>query len=199
MARYKNIYGITLIELLITVILIGMLVLALVSIQRFSVHHMIASERRAKLQNEGYIILEQMTKSLLNATGDIINPAVRIYPNPTGIAIRVDRNNPPTPQNYSDDNITAYRNNTGYRLEYCDGLTGSTYPATLNSAACPTGGWQEILNRLRDFAITTADNNTTIVINFSIVRYDPANPQTSEDNPEVNMTTRVHMPSASGN
>lgn len=192
----NRVCGLTLLELLITVILVGLIVLAFTSIQRFSLHHVIASERRAKLQNEGFLVLEHMVKRLDVATGDITDPSVRIYATvPIGIGIRIENTTSPTPGNYNDDRLVAYRRNAD-NIEYCNGTV--LWPADLNTC---TYSWevltQKAINNPEGFNNTLINNNTTVNIKL-ILRHVPGLPVT-EDNPEVNLTTTVNLGSTSGN
>jgi len=60
----------TLIELLISIVLLSLIVLGFASINVFSRYHVITSDRRAKLQNEVSYCMEHMTRNISMAFGN---------------------------------------------------------------------------------------------------------------------------------
>ncbi|MDD5347634.1 MAG: prepilin-type N-terminal cleavage/methylation domain-containing protein [Candidatus Omnitrophica bacterium] len=74
----NNRQAITLIELLISIVLLAMVIVGFMSIDTFSRHHLVSSDRRAKLQNEAMLILEHMTKQLIGVIGDSESEPINI-------------------------------------------------------------------------------------------------------------------------
>lgn len=60
-----SIKSVTLLELLIAIVLLSVIVLGLTSIDIFSRHHVVDADRRAKLQNKIYYVLEHMTRNIV--------------------------------------------------------------------------------------------------------------------------------------
>lgn len=60
-----SIKSVTLLELLIAIVLLSVIVLGLTSIDIFSRHHVVDADRRAKLQNEIYFLMEHMTRNVV--------------------------------------------------------------------------------------------------------------------------------------
>ncbi|MDD5044985.1 MAG: prepilin-type N-terminal cleavage/methylation domain-containing protein [Candidatus Omnitrophica bacterium] len=227
MIKKKNkIRGLTLIELLLTVVLIGVLVLALASIQKFAFHHVIASERRAKLQNDGYLILEHIIKNLLRATGSSsCEPSTTAYyclPVVIGtisgsasdpyqfLQVRLNENGTyyPPATSINDDTLVSYLWKRpgadapgigAYSLAYCSNQSAPSWIISPGSLSC-TPGWEVLSSgNVANFSAAMVDA-ATININLTM-RYNTSvsAPTNLEDNPEVNLTTTVHIPGASAN
>jgi len=189
----KNSSGLTLIELLLTVILIGVLVLALASIQRFAFHNVIASERRAKLQNEAYLILEYMTKDVMQGVGDINNPAIQVYTN--GFAVRRWA----SAVNTAHTNFALYRYNiTNHAVQYCPQEESFPSHADIRNNDCGKSTWEDLSRKVTTASFIAGNNNTTLAINL-ILQHNVSSALINEDNPQVNLTSLVAIPAASGN
>lgn len=113
--RERHNKSVSLLELLVAIVLLSVLVLGLTSIDFFSRNHVISSDRRSRLQNEIYLALEHVNRSVIRATGDntsygILDPTfVGPFPyHETFTQIRIDLNSPPTPNNYADDTWVGY-------------------------------------------------------------------------------------------
>jgi len=160
--------GITLLELLVSLVLLSIITIGLSSIDLFGRFHVISSDRRAQVQNALSYVLEEMSKDVIRAKGDFGNPG--IVPAGTGFSVRIDNNTPPVIYALSGSQITK------------DG-------ASLNSRDVivpgPTPG----------FAYGILDNGVGIEIRL-IGRYQPSQ-DASMDNPEIQMKTRVYSHSAS--
>jgi len=168
----KNKTALTLIELLLAMLMVGLLVLTFVSIQRFSLHHVLASHRRSVLQNEGYVVLEHMAKNFrkVQRTGpdsgwQILDSGAKLRLNvPEQIDYLV------IPPNIQFINSSTIENLTKY------------------AAYCPVG-----LN------FTQLDNATVGV--YLRLQWKPASGvcEGSEDNPVVEFNTTLHTGQASIN
>jgi Tfp pilus assembly protein PilE len=103
----KMIKSMTLIELMVSVVIVGVIMLSIQSISIFSWDRLINSDRRSKVQNELSYALEHMSKYVQLATGNINRPAIQLFPpgNPTGFLVRVDSM---TPSDLSDDAQIKY-------------------------------------------------------------------------------------------
>ncbi len=68
--------GLTIIELIVSVLLLGMIVIGMFSIDIFSRDQFISSDKRVKLQNEAAYVLSHMSKQLASAIGDVGVPPI---------------------------------------------------------------------------------------------------------------------------
>ena len=89
--------SLTLFELIVALTLFSMMILGFASLDTFGRHHVISSERRAKMQNGLSFVLEHMTKHIADAIGNesvhgakavldigtwspmIVDPTVKVY------------------------------------------------------------------------------------------------------------------------
>lgn len=188
-----NSRAITLMELLIAAFLISVIALAIGNIEIFSRYHVTASERRAKLQNEISFTLDHMNKNITNAIGTILSPAVIREAN--GVRVRVDSNG--NGQIDATDRWIAYRH---FNL----GAQDSEIRFYNNITASP-GSYEKISNKILQGAqgfeilgIFNAANqlNDSFLEVKIIGRWISSDPP-SQDNPEITMRTRIHMPSVS--
>jgi type II secretory pathway component PulJ len=181
--------ALTLLELLIAISLIAVISIGFVSISIFTQHHVISSDRRAKVQNEVSLVLEHMAKNIRGtdtsggAIGNSGESPVTTYPGNTKIDIKVDSNN----NGRLDDSGV-------------DGKITYEYDANNhNIYFTPAGGTQESLTQGMIVSARFTYNNTDNFIEVQITgrwNPDPAKPA-SLTNPEVTMTNRINMPSVS--
>lgn len=180
--------SITLLELLIALVIMGLLIVGFSSIDLFSRYHVIASERRAKLQNEVSFGLEHMTKSIGRAIGDINDPPVIVDYAVPRLDIWVDNNS--NGMKDADDLQVVY--------VYDSGSQNLSY---LPDALVPQDE-HLISQRIHLFNVTYNATNNYIFITIGSC-WDPA--QTggvlcgSPDNPAVIMNATIRMPSVSTN
>ncbi len=179
--------GITLIELIIAISLLGVIALAFTSIQSFSQYHAIGSDHRAKVQNELSYALEHIAKNVQRAAGDYHKPPIELVAN--GFRVRVDDRATPVPGDYNNDTWYSYVL-SGNSLS-CNGEVLSTrvvsgvnnnYPT---SAPANTG-----------FNFGLPDSGMTCVAIMLRGRYYPAN-SVNIDNPEAMMGSRFCSVSSS--
>ena len=186
--------GINLIELIVCMVLMSLIILGFFSIELFSRHHVVSSDRRAKVQNEISYTIEYMSKYVQQSIGDVNNPPITAYPSSgtqTGFRTRVDLNDPKTPGDLSDDTWVNF---------YLEG----------NELKSLQGGATEILtNKIsgvfdsnvmpefpdKGFYVKITDQGSAVDIGL-VARYDPAI-AASSDNPQTAMKTRLVSPSAS--
>jgi len=185
--------ALTLLELLIAAFLIGVIVLAIGNIEIFSRYHVTAAERRARLQNQISFALDHMNKNFTNAIGTIMDRAVIREAN--GIRVRIDSNG--NGQIDASDIWTAYRH---------EALSGNDsvirfYPDIINSP-----GASEVISHhialdstglefLGNFDASNQLNDSSLEVKVT-ARWLPNQPS-SQDNPELSMRSRIHMPSVS--
>jgi len=184
--------GTNLIELIIAMVLMSLVLLGFVSIDIFSRHHVISSDKRVKVQNEISYAIDYMSKYVHQGIGDYSNPPITVYPASgaqTGFRVRVDLNNPQTPSNLSDDTWVNF---------YLDSNTLKTSGATTENL---TGRISGVFNPNvmpdfpdKGFYVKITDLGTAVEIGL-VGRYDPA-AEASSDNPQVSMKTRLVCPSS---
>ena len=68
--RERRNKAVSIFELLVAIILLSVIVLALASIDLFSRHHVVTADRRARLQNQVYYVVEQMSREISKAIGN---------------------------------------------------------------------------------------------------------------------------------
>ena len=194
-------YATSLTELLVAIALIGLLVLGISSLDTYSRFHLLDSDRRVQIQNDVSYVLEHMAKNITGtanrggAIGDVnqqtINTAVPIQGDPT-IRIWVDNNPNGIREGPPEDDEIAYRY-TGYQIWYYAICRGPN----CNWAGSATP--EVIAYKITGFQRNWTDNYISANIT---VCWDPAETHHScgtIDNPQVNMITRIKMPSVSVN
>jgi hypothetical protein len=185
----KHTFGLTLLELLIAMIILTILVIGFSHVQFLSHIQVISADRRAKLQNDISLILEDISKSVLRATGNANDQG--IVPIANGFKVRIDFNNPVTPGDFSDDTWVVYT------------LSNPTGPSTIDKRI-GSGDTLHLVPRniiplplATNFNYVILDNGTGIEITLT-GRNNPAQP-ISVDNPEIQMKSRTYTHSASSN
>ncbi|MCK9595159.1 MAG: prepilin-type N-terminal cleavage/methylation domain-containing protein [Candidatus Omnitrophica bacterium] len=187
--------AVTLIELLICLVLMGMVIMGFYSIELFSHYHLLTSDRRAKLQNDSTYVLEHMVKKLSLAIGDSAHSTVTRYPTGRGIRIRLDTGTIPGTIDASDmfadyclvdSELRFYTNTVSAAMPPASG----TYQV-LTDRVVPVSGLEFQGNIGTNHILT--DNVLTVVLSL---RWSPAL-TASADNPTVQMRTTVLMPAVS--
>jgi len=191
MPNKKN--GVNLIELIVCMILMSLVVLGFFSIEIFSRHHVVSSDRRSKLQVDISYSIEYISKYVQQSTGDVNNPPITLVTisSSDGFRVRVDLNDPKTPGNLSDDTwVNFYLD--GYELKT---LQGATTEVLTNKIVGAFEG--SVMPEFPDkgFYVSITDQGTAVDIGL-VGRYDPAS-AASADNPQIAMKTRLVSPSAS--
>ena len=190
----RNQKSLTLFELLIAIALLSLMVLGFVSIDLFSRHHVLTSERRAQVQNEVSYVLEHMAKQISRAIGNANQPTVTIEnpnPNATRIRVWVDGDPYATPsvspngrRDANDIEIAYQWNSNNNRVRYWPKFPGPN---------------EEISNRVTNFDVSQTDNYVSVELTSC---WDPDGTPFgcgTSDNPTVTMRTRIKMPSVSTN
>jgi hypothetical protein len=192
--------AVTLIELLIGLVLISLVVLSVGNIEMFCRYSLVHADKKAKVDNDLFYVIEHMSKKIMMGVGDIQNPPVQ--PNPfgsgtEGFILHVD-NSTPFPNGIwepTNDKSIAYQwtgktctesgNDCSYQVRYYDNYVSPS--STSERLARNVYGFNVVID--------TADNST---MNINLTGcWNPAESNGrkcgSLDNPSVNMTTRVKM------
>ena len=193
-----NIKAISLVELLISIIVVSIMVLSFYSLETYSHQQLISADRRSKVQNSLAYCLEHMSKYVQQANGNIIYPAFTLYPAAeevkTGFQVRVDFNIPPTPSDLTDDGLVYYTLSGNILSTGCTGNCGvfaaedlsDKIVANFNNSVMPEdptdGFYVEV-----DYLGTTVDIGL-------VGRYYPGQavtPATHLSNPQVAMRAKL--------
>jgi len=198
----NTIKSITLLELLISILIVTIMILSFYSLQTFSQGQVINSERRAKVQNQLVYALEHMSKYVQQASGNKNNPPIVLTV--SGFQVRVDFDNPQTPSDLANDAWVSYS------------LSGNTLSASCSgSARCPfvteTLSNKIIGNFVADTIMPNSPTDGFYVkvdplgnlVDIGLVgRYDTSQPYTlatRSTNPQVEMKTKIICNSYSTN
>ena len=177
--------SITLVELLIAMLLVGIVLVGIATLENYTRFHLISSQRRVELQNELSFILEDMSKNIIRATGDINDSGIEdLVPidGSIGFRVRIDDNTPPTPSKYNDDTTIRYTL-VGNEIRK-DGVGLSARDIIINP-----GGFV--------YSQPPLDNGIGIEITLT-GRYDTTR-AASLNNPQLELKTKVYSHSASSN
>jgi len=194
--------AVTLIELLVASMLIGVIVLAISNIELFSRFHVIASDKRAKLQNEVAFVMEHLTKTLTGAAasggaiGYILRPPITQSGNTVRIWVDLNRNgridNPP-----GDIEVAYSYQPDIHQLWYYPNFSTSpgTHEVMTSSVIMPNFG--NNTSQPSYFIYNSANNYVDVQVSAC---YDPdgtPEPCNTQENPQVTMQSRIQMPAVS--
>ena len=195
--------SVTLLELLISIVLIGLVILGLSNIESFCRNQLLSSDRRLKVQNEASFVLDHMAKQIMTAVNkpgfDVI-----IFPTTQSFRVSVDANRNGVLDELgsgNEDNWIAYSNDTNIgELRYCANMS---FNNSINAlGACDNGSWEtlsrHVTSAMNSAKIIYSNSNNYVEINITACA-DPgsANPCGGMRNPSVNMKSSVIMPSVS--
>ncbi len=189
--------AITLIELIVSMILLGMVVVGFFSIDIFSRQQFLATDRRAKLQNEAVYVFSHISKQLTRAIGDVNNPPV-VFTNASGMTSVIRATIDATPdglRNFANDANVSYC----YNSTACNNTVAEPYTIYFNSniSASPIPASEILARHVKFFNATQSGNCVTVNV---VTCWDPAESSQacgSLDNPAFNMTSSMSMPSVS--
>jgi hypothetical protein len=198
-------YSITLVELLVAVILIGLLIFGISSLDTYARFHLIESDRRVQVQNETFYVLEHMAKNITGtpdkggAIGDINqSPIDRTdIDGDSAIRIRVDYDN--DGQRGAGDKQVAYRyrgSDNNYEIWYYPNYTDFPDSYQVISENKITSDFGDTYA-----SYTISDNYLEVAIRAC---WDPDETVEvcwcgSVSNPQINIKTRFKMPAVSVN
>ena len=101
--------GLTLVELIITIVLLSVVILAATTFDYSSIYMFESSRKKAILVNEMSLIFEHIARYAVAATGDIANPGIVVgtkSATESYVMLRIDSNK--TPDDYTDDTWVRY-------------------------------------------------------------------------------------------
>ena len=192
--KVRDKHSVTLIELLIATTLIGLLSLAIWSIDSFVHHHLIDSDRRAVIQNEASRVLEYMVKYTSRAVGSSTQLPIDRSNIGADSALRVwiDFNN--NAQRDAGDKQIAYRYRgaaSNYEVWFYSNYTDS--PGSYQVIA------QKISSDFSNTCLTYSTSNNYFDIEVRSCWDPDGNPHAcnTSDNPQVSMRASAKMPSVS--
>ncbi len=205
--------SVTLLELLISVALLGLIVLGIANLQLFSRYQVTSSDRRAKLQHNASYVLEHMAKEIGQAIGDLNNPAIVAYADNRGIRIKIDSNRDGRRDDDTVDLWIAYRHENIPPLPATPTDSEIRFYRNAGDTETPSGSPETLARKIvisdppsvygLEFSVNFNEDNELIdnVIEVKIItRWDPDPSQpVSPDNPEVTMLNSIKMPSVSTN
>lgn len=191
--------SITFVELLIAIALLGLLVIAVFSVDNYARFHLITSDRRARIQNEASFVLEHMSKYVSQGVGaQPASPPLEQIAN--GFRVRVDMNltrippENPTPEDLSDDNWIGYTlsgNNLSCSCTQISGASPPCFNSEVLASHLISGVQYGIMpaDPTSGFYVNLTENNSMVEIGV-VARYRPNDPP-SLDNPQIAMKTRL--------
>ncbi|MCM8797489.1 MAG: prepilin-type N-terminal cleavage/methylation domain-containing protein [Candidatus Omnitrophica bacterium] len=191
--------GISLIEMLVTLVLLSILVLGVSSIDVFSHYHLFTADRRAKLQNEVSYLLEHMAKNLLLAIGNpalgesVVDTSSPVSGYSSALHVYVDAN--ASGSRDTDDYWVAYGfNNSVGAVRYCGNCSGN--PCTTCNIE-----WENISTRISSCSwnYDTSANyiNVTVVSCWDLTQ--AKYPCNTSNNPQITMNSTIKLPSVATN
>jgi len=213
--KQQNIKSSTILELLISMIILSILVIIFAAIELFSHTHVLTIDRRAKVQNDLAYIMEHSTKQIAKAIGntqinsnEIIKISTIAGDDIAAIKFYVDVD---SDGNRDDDAASPWR---AYRLRSLSAPESERYQfwwcPSCSDSACATcsPAWGTLENILSDrvtgpetpFVHDAANNYVDITIQGC---WDPKKVTTADDcgtsdrNPGTSLTARIKMPSVS--
>jgi Tfp pilus assembly protein PilV len=193
----NNNRAITLIELIISVVLLTMVMFGFYGIDIFSRQQFLAADKRAKVQNEANYVLSHISKHLLTAIGDFDNPALTITYNGANTAVIVATN---------DTSRDGVRNlTTDFNISYCfnssTGCRSAAPPYTLvfnsNISSGSPPDDEVLASHVRFFNATQNQNFLTLTISTCWQPSGTPKACGTLDNPAMNLTNIIKMPSVS--
>lgn len=210
--------SLTLIELLITICLFSLLMIAISNIDSYGRYHAVVFDKRVKLQNDATFVLEHISRNMMGtatitsggswtgyggAIGDVnTNPVslTQISGN-NAIVINVDYNNNGKWDGTSTDRQIAYSysGTPNYQIWYYPPYTGASPGShTVLTASRIRGDFSATTTNHTYRTYSSADNYVEVQIGTC---WTPSSDGTcgTPDNPALDMVNRIYMPSASTN
>jgi len=171
--------SVTLVELLISIVLLGVMVLGATAFHLSGERFLSSSEKKTQVLNDLTFVLQHLHKNVLLGTGDYNNPGIVASAGVLNIRQDIDAAGNPnfTPTDYSDDRIVAY----------LFGIATSPKSIMFSNDGAPP--WETLtrcfidLGGSNDFGINIADGGVEIT-NLALM-LDPTLPADPSKNPQV--------------
>lgn len=141
--------GVTFVELLVSTILVGIVMLGVVSFSMTIKNLQESSNTFGNTSMELMAAVRLLSRDIMLAVGDESDRGIVTYQNGTkqNICFRLDKNIPVTPGDYSDDTWNCYYHGNSYGIHYLENVPANVVPCT-SWASCNNG----------------ADSSTTILV-----------------------------------
>jgi len=186
--------GLTLTELIVATLVIGVVMLGVASVDiALRQTHKGASQKSLAVMQNSMMML-RISKDAQIATGDGTNFGI-VTNSPTDDIVWIRKENPanpaPDPSTYADDIWVSYT---------FDPATFTLYHCTVPSSGTPCTVADEAVGQLASFNATVALDEATQALYLQITlvnRLDPTTAADSFDNPEYTLTSRIYPMSAS--
>ena len=194
----SNNRAITLIELIISMILLGMVMLGFYGIDMFSRQQFIATDKRSKVQNEAMFVLSHISKNLLAAIGDFDNPALiitNVSGNTSIIFATIDSSSDGVRNLAYDKNISYCFSSTGCNNTGAPLANTMFFNSNINASVPPAA--EIIARHVQSFNATLNGNYLTMRISTCWQPSGTPRACGTLDNPAMNMTNVIKMPSVS--
>lgn len=168
--------SVTIVELIISMVLLGVIVLGASAFNFSANRFLTSSEKKTQVLNDLTFVLQHLHKNIILGTGDIVNSGITI-PATRRLAIRQDLNSSGTPNytpsNYSDDRTVVY----------AFGVVGSSYAIMFSNNNGTT--WEVLTRSLVSSSLVINLVDGEVEIKNLSLRLDPSSPADSRHNPEV--------------
>lgn len=177
-------------ELLVAIVLVGLLVLGVSSIDVFSRFHLITSDRRVQLQNQASLCVEQVAKDVVRGIGTASDPAVQAC-TANELQVRYDSNN-----NGQIDSTTAVGGDKLARF-YRNGNQFEYYPDYGRDNSTHKDLTTKVVNHVLGTPINIFTWEGSVIVRMELVlRHDSASNRSIE-NPQLRVFSRVFCRSES--
>ena len=208
---FKKFRGISLFELIISIIIMSLIILGIYNIEAFSTSQVIDSDRRARVQNDLAYVLEHMSKYIQQANGDKsdpANPKPAIVQTGSGFQVRVDFRDPQIPSDLDNGAWVSYSLDSSLHTlstscsVYGTGTCGSFISEILSNKIIGNFVGDTIIPDGATDGFYVNINPSGNLVDIGLVgRWDPGSPVitgTRFVNPQVEMKTRIISNSSSG-
>lgn len=179
--------GLSLVELMISLVLMGVIVLGAAAFDSASRRLLASSETKTEVLNKLTFVLDHINKNVSIAIGDNVVSANRAI-SVLDLIVRIRQDINGTPENYGDDRYVTYTFNTG-----TDSITfwdGSITTTLVSNSLMPTVVDEN--NITRDLSITESDNG--LKIEYLTLRYRANETMDRQTNPEVSIDSQFFYP-----
>ncbi len=202
----KNESAVTLLELILSSILVGVVILGVVSIDFAIRRNQQTTSRSSILAMQTSAVMLRITKEASLAIGYESNPGIAVNADPSiKLCIRKEDNTPSTPGDYTDDtwfcfqyNAAAY-NMIGCTVNEAD-AKGSLNPCNSASAVIDNSVQDTMSGKMANASFNWVASATDFYIGVSLTaRHNPAAPRNPITNPQFILNTRVRPLSHSWN